>query len=247
MFWACIKLAARIGVATLVGLLAATAAGAEGQAGYQVEYQEGTHYRELPIAVETGDASKVEVVEVFSYGCIHCYRLEPFLEVWKQSLPEDVAFRRLPLVTARVLPLAQAYFTAETLGVVESVHLPLFQAIHDSGIDMTQPQYIRRLFEREAQVTREDFQRVFDSFGIRSRVSQADAKGRAYRVMATPTLVVNGRYVAEVSAAGSMESMFRVVDYLIEKERQALQEANAATLDADPDSDELDSDEKATE
>ena len=238
MFWACIKSAVRIGVAALIGVLAAAAAGAEDQA----KYQEGTHYRELPIAVETRDASKVEVVEVFSYGCIHCYRLEPFLEAWKRSLPEDVAFHRLPLVTARVLPLAQAYFTAETLGVVESVHLPLFQAIHDHGIDMTQPQYIRRLFEREAQVTQEDFQRVFDSFGIRSRVNQADAQGRAYRVMATPTLVVNGRYIAEVSAAGSMESMFRVVDYLIEKEQQALQEAIAATPDAG-----LDSSKEATE
>ena len=216
MFSACIKRGVRFGAATLIGFLAAGSGAAE--------FEEGTHYRELPIAVETLAPGKVEVVEVFSYACIHCYRLEPVLSVWRRTLPEDVEFRRLPLVTARLLPLAQAYFTAETLGVVEGVHLALFEAIHDHGIDMTQPQYIRRLFEREAQVGQEDFQRVFDSFGIRSRVRQADAQGRAYRVMATPTLVVNGRYIAEVPAGGGMEGMFRVVDYLVEQERQAMQQ-----------------------
>ena len=235
MYSACtsIRYTLRAGAAALIAFAAATAAGADFQANFQANFEEGTHYRELPIAVETQDAGKVEVVEVFSYACIHCYTLEPPLAAWKRSLPEDVLFRRLPLVTSRLMPLAQAYFTAETLGVVESIHLPLFQAIHDSGIDMTQQRYIRRLFENEAQVAQEDFERVFDSFGIRSRVSQADAQSRAYRITATPTLVVNGRYIAEVSAAGGIDNMFRVVDFLIERERQALQTTEDASPDAE--------------
>ena len=217
---ACIS-ALRAGAALLIACAASAAVGAEVQA----EFQEGTHYRELPIAVETQDADKIEVVEVFSYACIHCYTLEPSLAAWERTLPEDVLFRRLPLATSRLLPLAQAYFTAETLGVVERIHLPLFQAIHENGIDMTQQRYIRRLFENEAQVTQEDFERVFESFGIRSRVSQADAQARAYRIMATPTLVVNGRYIAETTTGP--QSMFRVVEYLIDRERQRMAGASA--------------------
>ena len=90
---------------------------------------------------------------------------------------------------------------------------------------MTQQRYIRRLFENEAQVTQEDFERVFESFGIRSRVSQADAQARAYRIMATPTLVVNGRYIAETTTGP--QSMFRVVEYLIDRERQRMAGASA--------------------
>ena len=41
------------------------------------EYQEGKEYLLLstPQPVSTGD--KIEVVELFWYGCPHCYELEP--------------------------------------------------------------------------------------------------------------------------------------------------------------------------
>ena len=224
MFSACTRAVARGGVAVLLGVSAVIAAGAE--------YREGTHYRQLPIAVETADAGKIEVVEVFSYACIHCYTLEPVLAAWQRTLADDVVLRRLPLVSPRLLPLAQAYFTAEALDVIKAIHLPLFEAIHEHGIDMTQPRYIRRLFEREAQVTEEDFQRTFESFGVRSRVRQADAQARSFRITATPTLVVNGRYIAETSAAGGMQNMLRVVDYLVEQERQAMAPASPPAVSA---------------
>ena len=46
----------------------------------QIErYVAGTHYTELPNPVNTRDASKVEVLEAFWYGCSHCFRFEPLL------------------------------------------------------------------------------------------------------------------------------------------------------------------------
>ena len=204
--------------AIAVALLATTCAAAHAEQASR--YQEGEHYSALPIAVETRDPDKIEVVEVFSYGCIHCYRLEPALEAWRGALPDDVDFHRLPLVTQRLRPFAQAFFTAETLGVLERVHLGIFTAIHDHGIDMSRPQYLRRLFVREAEVTEDDFNRVFDSFGVQGRVNQAEGQGRMYRIMATPTLVVNGRYLVEVPRGGP-EAMFLVANYLIEQERSA--------------------------
>ena len=186
-----------------------------------LEFEEGVHYQKLPIAVETRDAEKVEVVEVFSYACIHCYRLEPVLEAWRETLPDDVDFRRLPLVTQRLLPFARAFYTAEALGVLERVHMPIFTAIHEHGIDMSRPEYIRRLFLREAAVADEAFTDMFKSFGVESRVRQADGQARMYRIMATPTLVVNGRYIVEAAEAGGVEAMFLVVNQLIGQEREA--------------------------
>ena len=43
------------------------------------EYTEGIEYERLASPVPTVDANKVEVVELFWYGCPHCYRLEPHL------------------------------------------------------------------------------------------------------------------------------------------------------------------------
>ena len=197
--------------------LAATAASAAEQV---AEYQQGVDFAALPIPVETRDPAKIEVVEVFSYACIHCYNLEPALEAWQQTLDDDVDFHRLHLVTQRLRPFAQAFFAAEALDVLERVHMPIFVAIHEHGIDMSQPQYIRRLFQREAGVSEEDFSSVFDSFGIRSRVNQADGQARAYRIMSTPTLVVNGRYVVGVPKGGPA-AMFLIANALIEQERTA--------------------------
>ena len=211
--------AARIVAAALASTLAFATASA-------AEFREGVDYIELPVPVETRDPSKIEVVEVFSYACIHCYNLEPMVAAWQQAVPEDVDFYRLPLVTQRLLPLAQAFYAAETMDVLDRVHMPMFAAIHEYGIDMSRREYVRRLFVRDAGVDEEEFLRVFDSFGVQSRVRQADARGRMYRIQATPSIVVNGRYVTESGRVG-MQGMFLVVNHLIERERAARAEAAA--------------------
>ncbi len=185
------------------------------------EFQEGVHYTKLPVPVETRDPAKIEVVEVFSYGCIHCYQLEPALAQWLQTVDDDVDFHRLPLVTQYLLPFANAFYAAETLGVLERVHLPIFAAIHEYQIDMSRPEHVRRLFAREAEVDEEEFLRVYQSFGVRSRIRQAEAQGRMYRIRATPSIVVNGRYLTEAGQAGSTQGMLLLVNHLIDKERQA--------------------------
>ena len=197
------------------------------------EFVEGVHYMRLPVPVETADPNRIEVVEVFLYSCVHCYRLEPVLDTWPALREEDVDFRRLPLTSERspsMMAFAQAYFTAETLDVLPLVHMPIFTAIHDHGLDreMSRPAYLRRLFVGEAQVSEEDFDRVFNSFGVRSRVRQADGQSRMYRIHATPTLVINGRYTVEAGMQGGTAGMLRVATHLIEQERAA---AKARTQD----------------
>ena len=190
------------------------------------EFTEGVDYVKLPVPVETRDPNKIEVVEVFSYACIHCYNLEPIVAAWHQTVSDDVDFHRLPLVTQRLLPLAQAFFAADTLGVLDRIHMPMFAAIHEYGIDMSRREYVRRLFLRDGGVDEEEFMRVYDSFGVQSRVRQADAKGRMYRIMATPSVVVNGRYVTESGRVG-LQGMFAVVNHLIDLERAARADAEA--------------------
>ena len=183
---------------------------------------EGVHYVKLPVPVETRDPGRIEVVEVFNYACAACYRLEPILETWLATQEDDVDFHRLPLVSARnpaLVTYAQAYFTAELLDLLPSVHMEMFKAIHDHGLDMSRPAYVRRLVTRAGDVSEEKFQSVFDSFGVRTRVRQADGQGRMYRIMATPSMVVNGRYVAEASIGGA--ELMLVVNALIDMERKA--------------------------
>lgn len=191
------------------------------------EFVEGVHYTRLPVPVETADPNRIEVVEVFLYSCVHCYRLEPVLDAWPALREDDVDFRRLPLVSQRspaMVTFAQAYFAAEALDVLARVHMPIFTAIHEHGLEMSREAYLRRLFVREAEVAEEEFERVFNSFGVRSRVRQADGQSRMYRILATPTLVVNGRYTVEAGVQGGTAGMLLAATHLIEQERAAAKE-----------------------
>jgi thiol:disulfide interchange protein DsbA len=207
-------------VAALVFGLVATITHAE-------SIEVGVHYDLLPIPVETADPNKIEVVEVFSYGCPHCFEFEPSMVAWRAKQQSDVQFRRIPATFRKDwMPLAQAYYAAEVLGVVDKVHEPIFEAIHLKGLNPSDPAVLAAVFKESAGVNNEEFQKVFDSFGVRSKVQQADAQGRMYRLQGVPTLIVNGKYtVYNVSVTGGNVDRLAVVDYLVAKERTARADA----------------------
>jgi len=184
------------------------------------EFVEGTHYEVLPVSVETRDASKVEVVEVFSYACVHCFNFDPMVESWKSRQDENVDFLRVPAVfNADWELLAQSFYAAESLGVTDQVHMPMFEGIHIKNQDLRRAPLLADLFETSAGVSEEDFNTAYNSFSVRSRVQQAKAKGRAYRVTGVPSLVVNGKYLIDGRMAGSNTKMLEVVDYLVKLEQ----------------------------
>jgi thiol:disulfide interchange protein DsbA len=192
----------------------------------RAEFQEGVHFERLPVAIETRDPNKVEVVEVFSYACIHCKNFQPAIDAWHADIAADVDFYRLPAAFDPTWArLAQAYFAAEALGVTDAVHELIFSGIHDRNVNLSDPAQLAILFKDSAGVEPEAFNQVFNSFSVRSRVQQADARTRAYRVTGTPTLIVDGQYRIDVRMGGSNAGMLAVVDYLIERQR-ALRNAN---------------------
>ena len=188
---------------------------------YAQEFVEGVHYQKLDVPVETQDPAAIEVVEVFSYACVHCKTFDPTLEAWKEGLPEGVEFRRVPAIFDQTWAwFAQAYYAAEVLGVSDEVHTPLFVAIHDQGVDLRDPSLMAALFEQAAGVPPAEFTQVVNSFGVRSRVQQADAHGRAYGITGVPTLVVDGRYKVDGRMAGNNSNMLAVVEYLVAQRQQ---------------------------
>ena len=189
-----------------------------------VEFQEGVHYQRLPVPVETQDDGKIEVVELFSYACVHCKNFEPTLESWRVAQADDVLFRRVPAIFNETWELlAQAFYAAEVLGISDKVHQPIFQALHDRGVNLGNPALMAALFQQVGEVAPEEFTRVFNSFSVRSRVQQADAHGRAYRVTGVPTLIVDGVYRIDGRMAGNNTNMLKIVDFLVDERRAASQ------------------------
>lgn len=190
----------------------------------QIErYVAGTHYTELPNPVNTRDASKVEVLEAFWYGCSHCFRFEPLLTAWEESAPEDVDVVRFPALWNNLMKIhAQVYYTAEALDKLDVLHTPVFNAINLQGNRLQNERQIGSLFV-EHGVTAEDFEKAFNSFSVRTKVNQAEKRMQDYQIRSTPNMIVNGKYlVATGQNVPTQEEMLEVVEFLVEKERRTL-------------------------
>jgi thiol:disulfide interchange protein DsbA len=182
----------------------------------------GTHYTELDATVRTGDSAKIEVVEAFWYGCSHCFRFEPLLHNWASNLSEDVDFVLFPAQWNQLMQIhAQIYYTAEALDAVDAIHEPAFNAINLQGNRLQNERQIGALFA-ENGISEDDFSAAFNSFAVRTKVNQGDRRMQDYQIRSTPNIIVNGKYVITTGeAVPTQQDMLNVVDFLIEKERQA--------------------------
>jgi thiol:disulfide interchange protein DsbA len=173
---------------------------------------------------------KIEVVEIFWYGCPHCYSFEPHLDKWLQTKPDDIIFVRMPgVLNAAWVQHARAYYTAEKLGVLDKIHRPLFDAIHRDRKRIFSEDELHDFFV-ERGVDGADFDRVYRSNEIDTRVKQALVMARAAHVTGVPAIIINGRYMTTGSLTGSFERLLEVTDRLAGLERDRLAAASAPTL-----------------
>ena len=182
-------------------------------------YAEGTHYDLIIPAVRTADPKTIEVVEFFWYGCGHCYNFEPMIGSWKKTLPVDVKFRGSPAVWNPSMELhAKAFYVAEVLGVLDTMHPVLFQAMNVDRKRLGSEAEVADLFAAHG-VASEDFSKAIGSFGVSSQARQATARAKAAKITGTPEMMVNGKYRISTRKAGSQANMLKIASYLIDKER----------------------------
>ena len=185
-------------------------------------YQAGVHYVEVPVQKNVTRTDKIQITEFFWYGCPHCFKFDPIVRKWQTTLADDVAFNHSPSMWSKPMKLhARAYYTATALGVLDSVHESLFDAMNIHGQRLQSKAEIAKIFEEQG-VSSEDFNKTFDAFGTISKVKQADQRARNLRISGVPSMVVNGKYRVTAGMVKTYGDMIKVVDYLIEKERSLL-------------------------
>lgn len=178
----------------------------------------GTGYEVLTPAQPTQDPDKVEVIEFFWYGCPHCYSLEPLLDKWLRSKPDNVTFIRQPAVfSKRWGQHAKAYFTAEALGVVDQVHADLFDAIQNKKQKLTTEDQLAKFFIAHG-VDEEEFRKAYNSFLVDTKMRQAKSMAARYGITGVPAIIINGKYKTSGPLAKSHENMIEVMDLLIKQE-----------------------------
>lgn len=189
-------------------------------------FKEGVHYKRFrPVKPTIGGNERIEVAEVFWYGCNHCFNLEPTLDKWSAEQADDVTFVKMPAVwNPTVETHAQFFYTIEALagaGVItdkKAVHQAFFDSIHVKN---------QRIYKKDALgqflspygVNSELFDKTWSSFDVDSKMRQAKSLNRAYNIASVPTLVINGKYVTDETMAGGKAQLVAVIDELVASER----------------------------
>lgn len=164
---------------------------------------------------ETPD--KVEVLEFFSYSCIHCYRVDPMVEKWSKDLPEGAVFKRVPVgFNAGMQELQKLYYTLDSMDLLDELNHAAFKAIHDEGERIFSEKEIINWAVKQG-VNKEEFTDTFNSFGVNTKVKRADELTKSYGIDATPTFAIGGQFITSPADAGGYQ--------------QSVDEANRLMLD----------------
>ncbi len=200
-----------------------------------VAYDEGFEYKKVTPAQPTISESKVEVVELFWYGCPHCYDFEPSLDEWVKNKPNNVEFVRIPAIfrDRNGIPRkiwmfhARAYYTGKALGVLDKTHAAFFDAVHKGKRALQTEKDIANFFVSQG-VKREDFKKAWGSFVVQSKLKRAVSMTKRYGITGVPAMVVNGKYrtggpAANINSPGANkheqhENVLKVVDWLAARE-----------------------------
>ncbi|MDG2375560.1 MAG: thiol:disulfide interchange protein DsbA/DsbL [Woeseiaceae bacterium] len=189
------------------------------------KYEEGRHFaRMVPAQPTVGGADKIEVAEVFWYGCNHCYTFEEFINRWKEDIPANVRFVRIPATWNPLVQLhARLYYTEEVLVNNGKIADPatfrnaVFAEYHRRGNRLASVESIEELFGKHG-VSSADFNSTWNSFEVSQKLRVAQDLARRYSISSVPTMVVNGKYRTGAAEAGGYPQLLEMIDELVERE-----------------------------
>src|SRR6187402_315485 len=199
------------------------------------KWVEGKNYFRIDPVQPTSTPGKIEVTEVFSYGCPFCYQFNGLVEQMAKDLPRGAVMTYTPAAFRpdENWPLMQrAFLTAQALGIEKQSHDAMFDAVNKSGelgiLDSTsnrrKPESAWPTIDDVAKfyakygVKPEEFVATANSFTITTKMKRADELVRAYEVDGTPAIIVNGKYRLSPSSAGGYPQAVELTQWLVSKE-----------------------------
>lgn len=182
-------------------------------------FTEGVHYRRITPQVPTStQEGKTEVVELFWYGCPHCFDLEPHIVKWLKTKPETIEFVRMPAtLNPRWITHARTFYALELMGELEQIHPKLYSAMHNQGRKLRDLKSITRFLNQQG-VDEDSFLAAYNSLAVQTKLRRAMQLNKQYAATGVPAAVVNGKYLTSASMAGGYDQLFKIVEFLANKD-----------------------------
>ena len=184
----------------------------------QQAFIEGVDYQRIDPAVKTSDLGKVVVTEVFWYGCPHCFRFEPYVIKWADSLPDGVVFEQMPSsLNPRWVVHARTYYAMKMMAVQEQLHEKFFNAIHLKRQRLDSVDSIAT-FIADQGYDEKLFREYYASFAVDSQVRKNNKIEQRYGHQGVPSVIVNGKYLTGAAMAGSNKRLIKIIEFLVAEE-----------------------------
>ncbi|GAB3029104.1 hypothetical protein GCM10027285_09390 [Oleiagrimonas citrea] len=189
-----------------------------------------------PAQPKVTSTNKVEVVEIFSWGCPACNAAHPLVDSMRKSLPDYATMVYLPAAfrpDENWVVYQRAFYTAQALGVARKSYDAVFDAAWKSGelatydLSTGRPKSrdewpgidaFAKFFAKHYGVNEQQFLGVAKSFSINTKMKRADELLKAYGVPSTPTFVVDGKYRFDFRSAGGGPQAIELAKWLAAKE-----------------------------
>lgn len=184
--------------------------------------QMGEQFDQVAQQISTDQPAKIEVMELFWYGCPHCYHMEQPLQAWVKKQPADVYFKRMPaLPNASWAPMAKTYFAMQELGVLEKLHSQLFDAIHKAKtLNPADEAAAIDWVTKQGGLDRIKVEKAFKSFALNMQMNKAMQIFRSSGATGVPALIIDGKYITGSSMAGGNEAALQTADFIIQNVRK---------------------------
>lgn len=178
----------------------------------QVEYVEGRDYTLLQQPFPDGAAS---VIEFFYYGCRACYYMTDEISEWSQASEIPVAL--VPAHTdTNLVDSARLFHTFNAIGRSD-LYVYGYVLFQQEDATLHGEERINALLA-EHNVDQETFWGAWSSDDVNQRLAGSYQLTKLAGISSTPSFIVAGKYRVELSVIEDAESVFDLLNYLVDKD-----------------------------
>lgn len=176
------------------------------------------------------DPHKVQVLFFFSYGCHGCEIFHTPFDQWvkqQRNTPKSkIAVYVFPVsFNPQWHMLAKLYYVMQMLDPHSKLTDVIFTAVLKSHIKLWDPAVMKKFFMQHG-FTAAQFDAAYNSFNVNRQVKRADDISKAFGIIVTPDIVINGpvnSYKLDLSKAGNNSArLLQIIDYLVARESKLL-------------------------
>ena len=162
---------------------------------YTLGVFDSTTEKYFTLADREAQTDHIEVVEFFSYECIHCQRLERRIQQFESELPENVSFSRIHVsFNVQVRRLAKLHVALQLGGALDQNHDRIFQEAEKDNNALGSLDSISSFVDGYG-ISKAQFENLYQGRRVQALVDRNVSKTADARIGGTPSLLVANKYV----------------------------------------------------